>query len=60
MFKIRNVKIEDFSQLVAIEHLCFSKEEAATREAFEKRIRLIPDSFYVGDRTFLIYTREEM
>ncbi|MGG1662324.1 GNAT family N-acetyltransferase [Brevibacillus sp. NRS-1366] len=49
MIKIRNVKIEDLSQLVSIEHLCFSKEEAATREAFEKRIRIIPDSFYVAE-----------
>jgi ribosomal protein S18 acetylase RimI-like enzyme len=49
MLKIRNVKIEDLSQLVAVEHLCFSKEEAATREAFEKRIRFIPDSFYVAE-----------
>lgn len=41
--------MEDLSQLVTVEHLCFSEEEAATREAFEQRIRLIPDSFYVAE-----------
>ncbi|MFF0826039.1 GNAT family N-acetyltransferase [Brevibacillus sp. NPDC003359] len=49
MLKIRNAKIEDLPQLVAIEQLCFSKEEAATKEAIEKRIELIPDSFYVAE-----------
>lgn len=39
--------MEDLPELVVIEHLCFSQDEAATREAFEKRIRLIPDTFYV-------------
>jgi ribosomal protein S18 acetylase RimI-like enzyme len=47
--KIRNVNIEDLSELVTIENLCFSKEEAATKEAFEKRIQLIPDSFFVAE-----------
>ncbi|GIP23224.1 GNAT family N-acetyltransferase [Paenibacillus sp. J22TS3] len=47
MLKIRNARIEDLPQLAAIEQLCFSKEEAATPEAFEQRIRLIPDTFYV-------------
>ncbi|MFL6557959.1 MAG: GNAT family N-acetyltransferase [Bacillus sp. (in: firmicutes)] len=48
MINIRNVKKEDLSKLVAIENLCFSKEEAATEKAFEERIRLIPDSFFVA------------
>lgn len=50
-FTIRNVKIEDLPQLVIIENLCFSKEEAATEEAFKKRIQLIPDSFFVAEQT---------
>jgi ribosomal protein S18 acetylase RimI-like enzyme len=41
--------MEDLPQLVVIEHLCFSKEEAATRESFEKRIRFIQDSFYIAE-----------
>jgi ribosomal protein S18 acetylase RimI-like enzyme len=49
ILKIRNVKIEDLPELVVIVHLCFSKEEAATREAFEKRIQLISDSFFVAE-----------
>lgn len=49
MLKMRNAKIEDLPKLVAIEHLCFSKEEAATRDAIEKRIQFIPDSFYVAE-----------
>lgn len=46
--KIRNVMIGDLHELVAIENACFSKEEAATKEAFEKRIQLISDSFFVA------------
>jgi len=49
MLKIRNVKLEDLPELVTIENLCFTKEEAATQEAFEKRIQLISDSFYVAE-----------
>jgi ribosomal protein S18 acetylase RimI-like enzyme len=49
MFKIRNVRIEDLPELVIIEQLCFPEEEAATQEAFEKRIQLIPDSFFVAE-----------
>ncbi|WCN39424.1 GNAT family N-acetyltransferase [Aneurinibacillus uraniidurans] len=49
MLKIRNVKMEDLPELVAIEHLCFPKEEAATKKAFEKRIQFIPDSFFVAE-----------
>lgn len=47
MLHIRNVKKEDLSELVVIENLCFLKDEAATEEAFQKRIQLIPDSFFV-------------
>ncbi|KON68713.1 GNAT family acetyltransferase [Peribacillus butanolivorans] len=50
MLNIRKVKMEDLPELVVIEHLCFSKEEAATIEAFEKRIQLIPDSFFVAEK----------
>lgn len=49
MLEIRNVKMEDLPELVAIEHRCFTKEEAATKEGFEKRIQLIPDSFFVAE-----------
>ena len=49
ILKIRNVKMEDLPKLVVIENLCFTKEEAATKEAFEKRIQLISDSFFVAE-----------
>ena len=49
MLKIRNVKREDLAELLVLEHLCFTKEEAATKEAFEKRIQFIPDSFFVAE-----------
>lgn len=49
MITLRNVTINDLPQLVVIENLCFTKEEAATKEAFEKRIHLIPDSFFVAE-----------
>lgn len=47
--KIRNATIEDLSELIVIENLCFVKEEAATRAAFEKRLTIIPDSFFVAE-----------
>lgn len=54
MLQIRNAKIKDLSELVVIEHLCFTKEEAATKEAFEKRIQLIPDSFFIAEEEGVI------
>jgi ribosomal protein S18 acetylase RimI-like enzyme len=49
LLKIRNVHINDLHRLVAIEYQCFPTEEAATKEAFEKRIHTIPDSFFVAE-----------
>lgn len=49
VFHIRKVQMEDLPQLVVIEQLCFSEEEAATKAAFAKRIQMIPDSFYVAE-----------
>ncbi|MGG3563332.1 GNAT family N-acetyltransferase [Neobacillus rhizosphaerae] len=49
MFMIRNVRIDDLSELVVIEQLCFVKEEAAPKEAFEKRIQFISDSFFIAE-----------
>jgi ribosomal protein S18 acetylase RimI-like enzyme len=49
LLKIRNVHIDDLPKLVEIEHQCFPNEEAATKEAFEKRIHTIPDSFFVAE-----------
>lgn len=51
MLKIRNVIADDLHDLLAIEQACFSKEEAATKEAFVKRIAMIPDSFFVAEES---------
>lgn len=50
MVKIRNVEPRDLLEVLVIENQCFTKEEAATREAFEKRIERIPDSFFVAEK----------
>ena len=49
MVKIRNVKKEDLADLVTLENSCFLKAEAASQEAFKKRIEIIPDSFFVAE-----------
>lgn len=54
MLNIRNVKMEDLPELVVIENLCFTKEEAATKKAFEKRIQVISDSFFVAEEDNVI------
>ena len=46
---IRHVEKQDLAQLVAIENACFTVAEAATCEAFEKRIEKIADSFFVAE-----------
>ena len=54
MLNIRNVKEQDLSDIVIIEQLCFPQEEAATKEAFEMRIKVIPDSFFVAEENGVI------
>lgn len=49
MLNIRKVTIKDLPELVDIENRCFPKEEAATRQAFQKRIQFISDSFFVAE-----------
>jgi len=50
MLHIRKARMEDLPELIRIENQCFSKEEAATEEAFKKRIQTISDSFFVAER----------
>ncbi|RDU37212.1 histone acetyltransferase [Neobacillus piezotolerans] len=50
MISLRNVQPTDLEQLLTIENEGFSKEEAATKDAFVERIRLIPDTFIVAER----------
>ncbi|MFC3801195.1 GNAT family N-acetyltransferase [Cohnella sp. GCM10012308] len=49
MLVLRNVRPSDLEHLVRIENEGFSQEEAATKEAFAKRIALIPDTFIVAE-----------
>lgn len=50
MISLRNVQVADLEQLLHIENEGFSKEEAATEEAFVERIQLIPDTFIVAEK----------
>ncbi|OIK16165.1 GNAT family N-acetyltransferase [Bacillus sp. MUM 116] len=54
MLNIRNVKKLDLSDIFIIEQLCFPQEEAATKEAFEMRIQVIPDSFFVAEENGVV------
>jgi ribosomal protein S18 acetylase RimI-like enzyme len=54
MLKIRNAKLEDLPDLIVVENLCFTTEEAATKEAFEKRVKYISDSFFVAEENGVI------
>lgn len=49
MVQIRHVEARDLAQLVTVEQASFTPEEAATREAFERRIEKITDSFLVAE-----------
>ncbi|WP_433942946.1 GNAT family N-acetyltransferase [Paenibacillus sp. SN-8-1] len=50
MISLRNVLAADLEQLLIIENTGFSKDEAATKEAFIQRIKLIPDTFIVAEQ----------
>jgi ribosomal protein S18 acetylase RimI-like enzyme len=50
MITLRNVQSTDLEHLLLIENEGFSKEEAATKEAFVERIELIPDTFIVAEK----------
>lgn len=50
MISLRNVQKTDLESLIVIENEGFTKEEAATREAFVERIQLIADTFIVAEK----------
>jgi ribosomal protein S18 acetylase RimI-like enzyme len=54
MISLRNVQATDLEQLLIIENEGFSIEEAATKEAFDERIQLIPDTFIVAEKEGVI------
>jgi len=45
---VRNVLSEDLEKVTEIEHICFPKEEAATKSALAYRIHTFPKSFLVA------------
>lgn len=50
MINFRNVEMKFLDQIETIENEGFPKEEAATKEAFLKRIQRIPDTFIVAEK----------
>jgi 2-haloacid dehalogenase len=54
LMKIRTVKMDDLAKIEVIENSCFSKEEAATKDAFKQRIQCISDSFFVAEEDGVI------
>ncbi|MGE7879831.1 GNAT family N-acetyltransferase [Peribacillus muralis] len=50
MLSLRNVQATDLEQLLSIENEGFSMEEAATKEVFVDRIKLISDTFIVAEK----------
>lgn len=54
MITLRNVQKSDLEELIVIENEGFTNEEAATREAFLERIKLIKDTFIVAEKDGVI------
>lgn len=46
---IRNVKNEDLEIITEIELECFPKEEAATKESLQERIKTFPNKFWIAE-----------
>lgn len=47
---IRLATMEDLTQIVQMEAICFPKAEAATRESFEKRLAVFPNHFWLLEK----------
>ena len=50
MITLKNVQKTDLEELIVIENEGFTKEEAATKEAFMERIKVIPHTFIVAEK----------
>lgn len=53
MMEIRKATLADLDAITALEAACFPKAEAASRESFEKRLKVFADRFWLmwdGDR----------
>ena len=49
MVTIRNAEMSDLEDIVELENRCFSKEDAASKTAFQLRIERISDTFLVAE-----------
>lgn len=47
---LRKVIMQDLDQIIALENIVFSPEEAATREALKLRIEQIQETFIVAEK----------
>lgn len=47
---LRKVIMQDLDQIIALENIGFSPEEAATREALKLRIEQIQETFIVAEK----------
>ncbi len=47
MMEIRKATISDLDAITALEAACFPKAEAASRESFEKRLKVFADRFWL-------------
>ena len=45
--EIRYATIDDLEEISEIENKCFPKAEAATKESFEKRLKIYPNHFWI-------------
>lgn len=53
MMEIRKATLNDLDAITALEAACFPEAEAASRESFEKRLKIFADRFWLmwdGDR----------
>ena len=53
MMEIRQATLNDLDAITALEAACFPEAEAASRESFEKRLKIFADRFWLmrdGDR----------
>ncbi len=53
MMNIRKATLADLEEITALEAACFPKAEAASRDSFEKRLKVFADRFWLlwdGDR----------
>lgn len=47
--KIRQAAIDDLDAVTKVEAVCFPPAEAAGREAFKKRLKAFPESFFIAE-----------